>query len=168
MNAEIKQYLTFQVNQQKLGVEILRVKEIIEHGNITLVPMMQACISGVINLRGAVVPVIDLSSRFGQGKTAVNRRTCIVILESSVQDESQVIGFMVDAVNAVVDVSSDSVNPPPQFGSGVNTDFLKGVGRVGEEFVLLLNVERLMDFNIDQDALTQASAAIEEEANASA
>lgn len=164
MNAEIKQYLTFQVNQQKLAVEILCVKEIIEHGNITMVPMMQACISGVINLRGAVVPVIDLSSRFGQGKTAVNRRTCIVILESNVQDESQVIGFMVDAVNAVVDVPTESVNPPPQFGSGVNTDFLKGVGRIGEEFVLLLNVERLMDFSIDHEALLNTVASAEKEA----
>lgn len=163
MDEEIKQYLTFQVNQQKLGVEILRIKEIIEYGNITLVPMMQSCISGVINLRGAVVPVIDLSSRFGQGRTSVNRRTCIVILESSVQNESQVIGFMVDAVNAVVDVSSDSVNPPPQFGVGVNTDFLKGVGRVGEEFVLLLNVERLMNFKIDQNELTQTTATVQEE-----
>lgn len=167
MNAEVKQYLTFQVNEQKLGVEILRVKEIIEHGNITLVPMMQACISGVINLRGAVVPVIDLSSRFGQGKTAVNRRTCIVILELSVQDESQVIGFMVDAVNAVVDVASDSVNPPPQFGVGVSADFLTGVGRVSEDFVLLLDVERLMNFNIDPDMLTQASAGLEEAESAS-
>lgn len=168
MNDEIKQYLTFQVNKQKLGVEILRVKEIIEHGNITLVPMMQACISGVINLRGAVVPVIDLSSRFGQGKTAVNRRTCIVILESGAQDESQVIGFMVDAVNAVVDVSEDAVSPPPQFGSGVNTDFLKGVGKVAGEFVLLLNVERLMDFDIDPTALQQTIASAVDESLISA
>ena len=90
------QYLTFQVHGQKLAVEILRIKEIIEFGRITVVPMMQQCISGVINLRGSVVPVVDLSARFGQGKTTINRRTCIVILESQMADETHVGGFMVD------------------------------------------------------------------------
>jgi len=145
------QYLTFQVREQKLAVEILRIKEIIEFGRITVVPMMQQCISGVINLRGSVVPVVDLSARFGQGKTEINRRTCIVILESQMRDETQVVGFMVDAVNAVVDITSDSIAPPPQFGAGVKTDFLRGIGKVDEEFVLLLHVERLLDFEIPSD-----------------
>ncbi|HEX4842856.1 MAG TPA: chemotaxis protein CheW [Limnobacter sp.] len=158
---DIRQYLTFEVKQQRLGVEILKVKEIIEHGSITLVPMMQACISGVINLRGSVVPVIDLSSRFGQGQTSVHRRTCIVVIESQALAGSHVIGFMVDAVNAVVDVANVDVNPPPQFGAGINTDFLKGVGKVAGEFVLLLNVERLMDFSIDNPTHTEGQPFVE-------
>jgi purine-binding chemotaxis protein CheW len=153
------QYLTFQVQEQKLAVEILRIKEIIEFGRITVVPMMQQCISGVINLRGSVVPVVDLSARFGQGKTAINRRTCIVILESQMGEETQVVGFMVDAVNAVVDIGAEFIAPPPQFGAGVKTDFLRGIGKVDEEFVLLLNVERLLDFDIPTD-LEEVAAAV--------
>lgn len=153
------QYLTFQVNGQRLAVEILRIKEIIEFGRITVVPMMQQCISGVINLRGSVVPVVDLSARFAQGKTQVNRRTCIVILESQQHDETQVVGFMVDAVNAVVDIASESIAPPPQFGSGVKTDFLRGIGKVDDEFVMVLHVEKLLDFEIPSDLEETAAAA---------
>ncbi len=153
------QYLTFQVHGQKLAVEILRIKEIIEFGRITVVPMMQQCISGVINLRGSVVPVVDLSARFGQGKTTINRRTCIVILESQMADETQVVGFMVDAVNAVVDIGAEFIAPPPQFGAGVKTDFLRGIGKVDDEFVLVLNLERLLDFDIPTN-LEEAAAAV--------
>jgi purine-binding chemotaxis protein CheW len=143
------QYLTFQVHGQKLAVEILRIKEIIEFGRITVVPMMQQCISGVINLRGSVVPVVDLSARFGQGKTTINRRTCIVILESQMAEETQVVGFMVDAVNAVVDIGAEFI-----------ADFLRGIGKVDDEFVLVLNVERLLDFDIPTDLEEAAAAAV--------
>ena len=114
----------------------------------------------MINLRGSVVPVVDLSARFGQGKTTINRRTCIVILESQMADETQVVGFMVDAVNAVVDIGAEFIAPPPQFGAGVKTDFLRGIGKVDDEFVLVLNVERLLDFDIPTDLEEAAAAAV--------
>jgi len=155
------QFLTFQVGKQKLALEILRIKEIIEFGRITVVPMMQECISGVINLRGSVVPVVDLRSRFGQGKTEVNRRTCIIILESMMADTTQVVGFLVDAVNAVVDIPDSAMAPAPQFGAGIKTDFLRGIGKVDEEFVMLLNVEKLLDFQIPTDLELQAQHAAE-------
>lgn len=158
-DAALDQYLTFQVNQQKLAVDILRIKEIIEFDRITVVPMMQQCIDGVINLRGSVVPVVNLSARFGQGKTQPGRRTCIVILESQLGDETQVVGFLVDAVNAVVDVPVDQIAPPPQFGAGIKTDFLRGIGKVDDEFVMLLNVEKLLDFHIPSDLEEAAAAA---------
>ncbi len=148
LDAATSQFLTFQVNDQKLALEILRIKEIIEFGRITVVPMMQASISGVINLRGSVVPVIDLSARFGQGKTQMNRRTCIVILESTIEERTQVVGFMVDAVSAVIDIHPNVIAPPPQFGSGIRTDFLRAIGKVEDEFVMILNVEKLLDFDI--------------------
>jgi len=152
----LNQFLTFQVGKQKLALEILRIKEIIEFGRITIVPMMQECISGVINLRGSVVPVVDLRSRFGQGKTEVNRRTCIIILESMMADATQVVGFLVDAVNAVVDIPESAMAPAPQFGAGIKTDFLRGIGKVDDEFVMLLNVEKLLDFQIPTDLEAQA------------
>lgn len=142
------QYLSFEVNGQMLAVEILKIREIIELGRVTVMPMMQQCISGVINLRGSVVPVVDLSARFSQGKTDINRRTCIVILESQRLGHPQVVGFMVEAVSAVVCIDSESISPPPHFGAGLQTDFLSGIGKVDDEFVLLLNVERLLDFDI--------------------
>jgi len=157
-DSAVNQYLTFQVREQKLALEILRIKEIIEFGRITVVPMMQQCISGVINLRGSVVPVVDLSSRFGQGKTQINRRTCIVILESQLAEDTQVVGFLVDAVNAEVDIPQNLISAPPQFGAGIKTDFLRGIGKVDDEFVMLLNVERLLDFHIPTDFDDQASA----------
>jgi len=163
MNSDsaINQFLTFQVHSQKLALEILRIKEIIEFGRITVVPMMQQCISGVINLRGSVVPVVDLSARVGQGKTEINRRTCIVILESQLAEDTQVVGFLVDAVNAVVDIPQNAISPAPQFGAGIKTDFLRGIGKVEEEFVMLLNVEKLLDFHIptDLDEHVQSEAA---------
>lgn len=159
-NNASNQYLTFQVKTQHLALEILRIKEIIEFGRITVVPMMQQCISGVINLRGAVVPVVDLSARLGQGKTEINRRTCVVILESLLGEETQVVGFMVDAVSAVVDIGDELISPPPRFGAGLRTDFLRGIGKVDEEFVLLLNVERLLDFDIPSEFESAAVAAV--------
>ena len=167
-DGSLHQFLTFQVHDQQLAVEILRVKEIIEMGRITVVPMMQACISGVINLRGSVVPVVDLSARFAQGKTQESRRTCIVILESELDERTQVVGFLVDAVNAVVDIPADIISPPPQFGAGIRTDFLRGIGKVDDDFVLLLNVERLLDFEIPTEfdevaqQVTQAKTSQEE------
>ncbi|HEX4879778.1 MAG TPA: chemotaxis protein CheW [Limnobacter sp.] len=153
------QYLTFQVRGQRLAVEILKIKEIIEFGRITVVPMMQEFISGVINLRGAVVPVVDLSARFGQGKTNVNRRTCVVILESKMGEGTQVVGLMVEAVNAVVDIVADDMQAPPQFGVGVRADFLSGIGKVMDEFVLILHVESLLDFEIPSELEASAPAA---------
>lgn len=151
------QYLTFQVKAQRFAVEILRIREIIEFSKITVVPMMQDFISGVINIRGAVVPVIDLGARFGQGKSDVNRRTCVVILESQVGEVAQVVGFLVDAVNAVVEIKGDEFAAPPQFGAGVNIDFLRGIGKVADDFVLVLNVEALLNFEIPPDLLSLES-----------
>lgn len=145
------QFLTFQVNDQRLAVEILRIREIIEFGRITVIPMAQQFIRGVINLRGSVVPVVDLSARFGQGETNMNNRTCVVILESRLGEGNQIVGFIVDAVNAVVDIGTNLISAPPQFGAAVKTDFLQGIGKVDDDFVLLLNTEKLLDFEIPSE-----------------
>lgn len=145
------QFLTFQVNHNKLAVEIMRIREIIEFGNLTVVPMMQQFIRGVINLRGSVVPVVDLSARFGLGETEINHRTCVVILESRMAEEAQIVGFIVDAVNAVINIDRDVISAPPQFGSAVKADFLQGIGKVDDEFVLFLNTEQLLNFDISSE-----------------
>ena len=127
---------------------ILNIKEIIEFGSLTEVPMMPAFVRGVINLRGAVVPVIDLMARFGGKSATVQRRTCLVIVEAPVDDGNQDIGIMVDAVSAVLEIPGEEIEPPPAFGARIRTDFIAGMARRDGRFVILLEVGRV--FSIDE------------------
>jgi len=139
-----QQYLTFSLGGEVFALGILNVKEIIEFGNITEIPMMPAFIRGVINLRGAVVPVIDLSARFGGAASKVSRRTCIVIVELGEGEERQDLGVIVDAVNEVLEIPRADIEPPPSFGAKIRADFILGMGKVEGRFVIILNVDRVL------------------------
>lgn len=139
-----QQYLTFSLGGEVFALGILNVKEIIEFGNITEIPMMPAFIRGVINLRGAVVPVIDLSARFGGAASTVSRRTCIVIVELGSGDDRQDLGVIVDAVNEVLEIPRADIEPPPSFGAKIRADFIQGMGKVAGTFVIILNVDRVL------------------------
>ncbi|ANJ66338.1 chemotaxis protein CheW [Halothiobacillus diazotrophicus] len=141
---ETQQYLTFMLSGEVYAIGILAVREIIEFGQLTEVPNMPDFIRGVINLRGAVVPVVDLSVRFGKGETAVSRRTCIVINEIENDGETQTIGVMVDAVNEVLEIPASEIEMPPTFGAKIRSDFIEGMGKVEGKFVILLNVDRVL------------------------
>lgn len=141
---DLEQYLTFMLGGETFAIGILHIKEIIEYGQLTTVPMMPDFIRGVINLRGAVVPVIDLSSRFGGRRSEVTRRSCIVILELHVEEETQVIGVVVDAVNEVLEIAAGDIEPPPAFGTRIRTDFIAGMGKVQEKFVIILDVDNVL------------------------
>jgi purine-binding chemotaxis protein CheW len=141
---EQKQYLTFMLGGEMFAIGILGIKEIIEYAGLTEVPMMPECIRGVINLRGAVVPVLDLSVRFGKQSTSVTKRTCIVIVEVGSDDGRQDMGIVVDAVNAVLEIPSSEIEPPPTFGAKIRTDFIEGMGKVQGRFVILLNVDQVL------------------------
>lgn len=143
-NADQAQYLTFMLGGEVFAIGILAIKEIIEYGGLTTVPMMPDCIRGVINLRGAVVPVMDLPSRFGREASVVTKRTCIVIVEIENEGEQQVIGVMVDAVNAVLEIPAADIEPAPAFGAKIRTDFIQGMGKVNGKFVILLNVNNVL------------------------
>jgi purine-binding chemotaxis protein CheW len=138
------QYLTFMLGGEVFAVGILAIKEIIEYGGLTAVPMMPDCIRGVINLRGAVVPVMDLSMRFGKAATVEGKRTCIVIVEIDTAGGQQVVGVMVDAVNAVLEIPASEIEPAPAFGARIRSDFIEGMGKVNGKFVILLNVDRVL------------------------
>lgn len=138
------QYLTFQVGTEKLAASILDVKEIIEIGNITAVPMTPDYIRGVINLRGNVVPVIDLSARLGHQVSKINKRSCIVMVEVAVGEESQSIGMQVDQVNEILEIADSHIQPAPDFGSDIRIEFIQGMGRVDDDFVILLDVSRVL------------------------
>ncbi|WP_427184704.1 chemotaxis protein CheW [Bordetella bronchialis] len=143
--AEPSQYLTFMLGKETFAIGILAIKEIIEYHDLTLVPMMPACIRGVINLRGAVVPVMDLQARFGREPSPVTKRTCIVIVELETDDAGrQVVGVVVDGVNEVLEIAPADIEPPPAFGAGLRSDFIAGVGKVRGRFVILLAVGHVM------------------------
>ncbi|MFA6312162.1 MAG: chemotaxis protein CheW [Sterolibacterium sp.] len=141
---EAHQYLTFALSSELYAVGILNVKEIIEYGNLTEIPMMPSFIRGVINLRGAVVPVIDLAARFGGKVSEVQRRTCIVIVEMRQDDTKQDLGIMVDAVSEVLEIPGTEIEPPPTFGAKIRADFISGMGKVNNKFVIILDIQRVL------------------------
>ncbi|MBA5685627.1 chemotaxis protein CheW [Rugamonas apoptosis] len=140
------QFLTFMLGEEQFAVGILGIKEIIEYGSLAGVPMMPDCVRGVINLRGAVVPVMDLAARFGRSASPITKRSCIVIVEVQEVDGDgqQVLGMLVDAVNAVVDIAAADIEPPPSFGTRIRPDFIAGIGKHNGKFVSLLAIERVL------------------------
>ncbi|HEY0465694.1 MAG TPA: chemotaxis protein CheW [Polyangiaceae bacterium] len=141
------QYLTFMLDKEMFAIGILAIKEIIEYHNLTAVPMMPDWIRGVINLRGAVVPVLDLAVRFGKRSCPVTKRTCIVIAEVGATGQRQVVGVIVDAVNQVLSIAAHEIEPPPAFGTKIRTDFIHGMGKVDERFVILLDVDHVLSID---------------------
>jgi purine-binding chemotaxis protein CheW len=160
--AQPRQYLTFMLGGEMFSIDILSIKEIIWYAGLTEVPMMPACIRGVINLRGSVVPVMDLSSRFNKPSTPVTKSSCIVIIEISGREdkERQVVGMVVDAVQAVLEIPAADIEPPPTFGSKIRSDFIEGIGKVNGNFVILLNVHAVLSLEElgGLDQLPQPSA----------
>jgi purine-binding chemotaxis protein CheW len=137
-------YLAFRLSDNVYAIDILSIREIFEYSSPTTVPMMPPSIRGVINLRGAVVPVIDLSVRFGQAPTGVGKRTCIVIVEVQYAGATYVLGLIVDGVNAVMEISADCIEAPPSFGTHINTEFIAGMARVDGRFIIILDVARVL------------------------
>jgi purine-binding chemotaxis protein CheW len=156
--AEPAQYLTFMLAGEAFAIGILSIKEIIEYGGLTPVPMMPDCVRGVINLRGAVVPVIDLQSRLGRCSSEVTKRTCIVIVEVQGAEGAQVIGVVVDVVNEVLEIGPADIEPPPAFGARIRHDFIAGMGKVRGRFVILLDIDAVLAISED-DSLARAVAA---------
>lgn len=157
--ADVGQYLTFMLGGETYALGILNIKEIIDYGELTEVPMMPAFVRGVINLRGAVVPVIDIAARFGKGSTAVAKRTAIVIVETQTRQD---MGIIVDAVNEVIEIDPADIEPPPSFGAGIRPDFITGMAKRGAHFIILLNVNSVLSMDemtaLSKDGDHQATA----------
>jgi purine-binding chemotaxis protein CheW len=157
---EPSQFLTFMLGGEMFAIGILAIKEIIEYDQLTTVPMMPDCIRGVINLRGAVVPVMDLSARFGRGQSRVTKRTCIVIVEIESSGERQDVGVTVDAVNEVLEIPQTDIEPAPGFGANIRTDFIAGMGKLDGKFVIILDTDHVLSVE-DVSALPGMEAAAE-------
>jgi purine-binding chemotaxis protein CheW len=151
------QYLSFSLAGGEYGVGILKVKEILQYETVTRVPSTPRSVRGVINLRGQVVPVVDLAAKFGLAETEVSRLTCILIVEARLDGQPAVVGVMADAVREVIELGPADVEPAPAFGTAVKVDFLLGMGKVGKRFVLLLDLDRLI--SADEKELARDAAA---------
>ncbi|PPD35759.1 MAG: chemotaxis protein CheW [Methylomonas sp.] len=141
---QVGQYLTFLVDKESFAISILDVKEIIEIANITHVPLTPDYIHGVINLRGNVVPVIDLSARLKHQCAEVSKRSCIVLVEVEMADSVQLIGMLVDEVREILEIPPDNIQPAPDFGTDIRTDFIQSMARVDEKFIILLAINKVL------------------------
>lgn len=137
-------YLAFRLADEVYAIDILRIREIHEYSQPTNVPLMPRSVRGVINLRGSVVPVIDLSIRFGREATGVGKRTCIVIVEAMHEGTIQILGLMVDGVNAVMEIAANCIESAPAFGTRVNCEFIAGMANVDGHFVIILDISRVL------------------------
>lgn len=144
---ELPQYLTFHLGGETFALEIRHIKEIIEYGGVTEVPLMPAFLRGVINLRGSVVPVIDLAVRFGRAPTAIGKRSCIVIVEVEYGGGWHDLGVIVDAVNEVLELAPGDIEPTPAFGAGLRSEFIRGMGKLGNSFVIVLSLDNVLSIN---------------------
>jgi len=159
-----RQFLTFVVGDEEYGVGITQAKEIIEYDTLTAVPGAPVFIRGVINLRGHVVPVVDLAVKFGRPASTLGRRSCVVVVEVQGEEGGTVMGILADRVSLVAELPPDAIEPAPTFGTGVRTDWLLGLGRMDKRFILLLDTDRVLSarevLEVQAAEATAASAAV--------
>ena len=159
---EQTQYLSFYLAGEEYALGILKVREIIEYDTLTSVPRTPPFIRGVINLRGSVVPVIDLAIKFGLPESVITKWTCIVIVEIDFEGEQIVMGLLADSISQVIDLPPEEIEEPPSFGTTVDVDYLLGMGRSGKKFVLILDIDRVLSSKELQTAVTLNDAEQEE------
>jgi len=141
---QTKKYLTFLLKEKTFAISILKIKEILEYGKVTPIPKMPDFVSGAINLRGKVVPVVDLRKCLEQENCEISKRSCIVIIEVAHNHSSANIGIIVDAVSKVMDFSPADIEKAPRLGETINTEFIEGLGKLDDQFVILLNMDKIM------------------------
>ncbi len=152
------QYLTFKLEGEVFALGIDQVREVLEFDRVTKVPQTPDMMRGVINLRGSVVPVIDLKLKFGMGETQKTVNTCVVIVELELDGENTLIGALADSVQEVIDLEDEHVEPPPKIGTRLNTELIRGMGKRDEEFIIILEIEKV--FTLDELEILQNAAEI--------
>jgi len=158
--AEQQQYLTFLLADEEYAISILRAKEIIGYDTVTSVPKTPTWVRGVINLRGNVVPVVDLAVRFGLAERPVTKTTCIIIVEWQMETQNTMMGVIADAVSQVMDIAAGEIQAAPSFGTRVKVDYLQGMAEIGKKFALLLDIDKVLSGE-DTASLREASANLE-------
>jgi purine-binding chemotaxis protein CheW len=154
---ETTQYLTFKLDDEVFALDISKIREVLDFTSITRVPRTPEFMRGVINLRGSVVPVVDLRLKFGMAKTEKTVNTCIIITEVTVDNATTVVGALADSVQEVLDLSPDHIEPAPKIGTRLNTVFIKGMGKRDNNFIIILDIDKV--FSTDELALVQTGQA---------
>ena len=147
------QYLTFKLGEEAFALDIAKVREVLDFTSVTKVPRTPDFMRGVINLRGSVIPVVDLRVKFGMTRTESSVNACVIITEVTVDGDTTVLGALADSVQEVLDLDADTIAPPPRIGTKLKTDFIKGIGKQQDRFVILLDIDRI--FSSDEIAITR-------------
>ena len=142
--ARAGKYLTFKLGVEEYGLEILKVQEIIKMMDITRVPRTPTFVRGVINLRGKVIPVVDLRLKFGMESRETTDKTCVIVVQVSNANGAVTMGTIVDEVSEVLDINGEQIEPAPEFGTSVNTDFILGMGKVAKKVIMLLDIDKVL------------------------
>jgi purine-binding chemotaxis protein CheW len=150
---ETTQYLTFKLGDEVFAIEISKVREVLDYTTITKVPRTPDFMRGVINLRGNVVPVVDMRLKFGMTKTENTVNTCIIIVEISLDGDTTVLGALADSVQEVIELEPDKIEPAPRIGTRLRTEFIKGMGRRDENFIIILDIDKV--FSVDELSLVR-------------
>lgn len=150
----LRQYLTFTLDKELYAMDIAKVREVLEYTDITRVPRTPEFLRGVINVRGRAVPVVDMRLKFGMSRTEQTVNTCIIIMEVDVDGESTILGALADSVQEVFDLEPDQIEPAPRLGSRIKTEFIEGMGKQGEDFIIILNIDQV--FSAEELSLVQS------------
>lgn len=160
LDNETNQYLTFTLGEESFAIEITKVREVLDYSTVTKVPRMPSWLRGVINLRGSVVPVIDLRLILEMSAIQKTVETCIVIVDVQIENESVLVGALTDSVQEVLDIDPAQIGPPPRFGTRFNTEFIRGMGKKGEDFLIILDIDKVLDtseIHVVQGVATEAA-----------
>jgi purine-binding chemotaxis protein CheW len=160
--AEAAQYLTFKLSQEVFAVEVAKVREILEYITITRVPKTPEFMRGVINVRGSVVPVLDLRLKFGMSATERTVNTCIVVLEIDFEGETTILGALADSVQEVIELEPEQIEPAPRMGTQLKTEFIKGIGKRDNEFIMILDIDKVFSVE-DLEKVTSSGVNMEME-----
>jgi len=150
---ETTQYLTFKLDNEVFALDISKVREVLDFTTITKVPRTPEFMRGVINLRGSVVPVVDLRLKFGMSSTQKTLNTCIIITEVTVDNETTVLGALADSVQEVLDLNLEQIEPAPKIGTRLRTEFIRGMGKQNDRFIIILDIDKV--FSTDEIARVQ-------------
>ncbi len=144
---EATQYLTFKLQEEIFAVDVANIREILDFTSVTKVPKTPEFMRGVINLRGSVVPVVDMNLKFGMPRTEKTVNTCIIVMEMNMDGETIVLGSLADAVQEVLELEPDQIEPAPKIGTKLNTEFIRGMGKHNEQFIMILEINKIFNFD---------------------
>ena len=160
--SDIRQYLTFQLGEEVFALDVSHVREILEFTTVTKVPKTPEYMRGVINLRGSVVPVLDMRLKFGMSMTEKTVNTCIIVVEVSFEGENTIIGALVDSVQEVFELEPDQIEPAPKIGTQLKTEFIKGMGKRDDRFIIMLDIDKV--FSSEELSMAQGTGMDEQKA----